>query len=149
MCFQRCWFNWLLVGFVRYLCNVSSLLSGNFLRVGCLGGGGMAEDRRTPWCCSRIFLKRIRFSLSIRCWSSLSTDVCLRCFLRMFEAVLPLSPVTLRWRRWGEPKKPGCEGSPKKLTKCYSLITESKWIKVSRYDIFLIISVLILILKLF
>ena len=119
MCFHRCWFNWLLVGLFRYFWSVTSLLSGNFFRVGCLGGGGMADERLTPWCCSKIFLRRIRFSLSIRCWSSLSTEVCLRCFLWMFEAVLPLSPVTLRWRLCGDAKKPGCEGSPERINVNY------------------------------
>ena len=28
-------------------------------------GGGMAEDRRTPWCCSKIFLSNIRTPISV------------------------------------------------------------------------------------
>ena len=46
----------------------------------------------------------------------------------MFEAVLPLSPVTLRRRLCGEPKKPGCEGSPEMINENYIManITESE-----------------------
>ena len=54
--------------------------NGYFCLCALFGGGGMAEDRRTPWCCSKIFLSNIRFSRSILSWFSRSTEVWrLRC----------------------------------------------------------------------